>query len=198
MYNSDKPNRADLPSKRKLIRSTIIAAVTAAALLVTVILPAEYGIDPTRIGGVLGLTDMGEIKQQLASEANQQSALGIVETVETANIEPEIVVIAWSDETTVTLEPGAAAEVKLTMIKGGFADYEWVTNQGHLNSDLHADGDNKAFISYRQGKAETSDTGSFKAEFDGVHGWYWRNRSDVTVDVTLRVKGEYTEINRVM
>ena len=62
MYNTDTPKRADLPSKGKLIRSTIIAAIAAATLLLTAILPAEYGIDPTGIARVLGLTEMGDIK----------------------------------------------------------------------------------------------------------------------------------------
>lgn len=69
MYNSDFPDRADLPSTAKLIRSTIIAGVSAVVLLVTVVLPSEYGIDPTRVGSLLGLTPMGEIKMQLAEEA---------------------------------------------------------------------------------------------------------------------------------
>jgi hypothetical protein len=47
----------------------VIALLVAAALLVTVVLPSEYGIDPTRAGRLLGLTEMGEIKTQLASEA---------------------------------------------------------------------------------------------------------------------------------
>ena len=42
-----------LPSTRTLLRSTAFAAVVATALLVTLVLPAEYGMDPTRIGGVL-------------------------------------------------------------------------------------------------------------------------------------------------
>jgi hypothetical protein len=69
MYNTDLPNRADLPSSKKLLISTLLAIVIAAILLVTVVLPAEYGIDPTRIGRVLGLTQMGEIKTALAREA---------------------------------------------------------------------------------------------------------------------------------
>lgn len=69
MYNTDLPTRAELPSTRKLIRSTLMAAVVAAALLVTVVLPSEYAIDPTGAGRLLGLTQMGEIKQQLAEEA---------------------------------------------------------------------------------------------------------------------------------
>ena len=38
-------------------------------LLVTVVLPAEYGIDPTGAGRLLGLNEMGEIKTQLHQEA---------------------------------------------------------------------------------------------------------------------------------
>ncbi|UWN50052.1 hypothetical protein ASALC70_02270 [Alcanivorax sp. ALC70] len=69
MYNTDIPKREELPSTAKLIRSTIIAAIVALVLLVTVVMPAEYGIDPTGAGRALGLTEMGEIKEQLADEA---------------------------------------------------------------------------------------------------------------------------------
>ncbi len=69
MYNTDFPDRADLPSTAKLIRSTIIAGVASLVILVTIVLPTEYGIDPTRVGSLLGLTPMGEIKMQLAEEA---------------------------------------------------------------------------------------------------------------------------------
>jgi hypothetical protein len=62
MYNSDMPNRADLPTTGQLLRSTVLAAFTAAVLLVTVVLPAEYGIDPTGVGQAIGLKEMGDIK----------------------------------------------------------------------------------------------------------------------------------------
>ena len=71
MYNSDTPIRAELPTSAQLLKSTIIAVVSAIAILVAVVLPSEYGIDPTGVGRVLGLTDMGEIKTQLAEEAEQ-------------------------------------------------------------------------------------------------------------------------------
>ena len=69
MYNTPFPDRADLPSSGRLIRSTIVAGVSAVAVLITIVLPSEYGIDPTRVGSMLGLTPMGEIKMQLAAEA---------------------------------------------------------------------------------------------------------------------------------
>ncbi|MCH4814055.1 hypothetical protein [Vreelandella neptunia] len=74
MYNTDLPTRAELPSTGKLLRSTLMAAVIAVALLITVVLPAEYAIDPTGAGRLLGLTEMGEIKTQLAEEAELDQA----------------------------------------------------------------------------------------------------------------------------
>jgi hypothetical protein len=69
MYNTDIPTRAELPTTAQLIRSTTIAAVSALVLLVTVVLPSEYAIDPTGLGRLLGLTEMGQIKTRLAAEA---------------------------------------------------------------------------------------------------------------------------------
>ncbi|HYE50643.1 MAG TPA: hypothetical protein VEB20_13705 [Azospirillaceae bacterium] len=64
----------DLPTARQLVRSTLVALAVAALLLVTVVLPAEYGIDPTGIGRLTGLAEMGEIKSQLAEEAEADRA----------------------------------------------------------------------------------------------------------------------------
>lgn len=69
MYNADTAQRLTPPSGARLLVSTLFALVIAAALLITVILPSEYAIDPIGAGRLLGLTDMGEIKQQLAREA---------------------------------------------------------------------------------------------------------------------------------
>ncbi len=69
MYNAKRPAQSDLPSPAKLLRSTVFAAVSAAAILIAVVLPSEYGIDPTGAGRLLGLTEMGDTKMQLAAEA---------------------------------------------------------------------------------------------------------------------------------
>jgi hypothetical protein len=69
VFNAEIPSRAELPSTAQLVKSTIIAALAALAILVTVVLPAEYSIDPTGIGRALQLTQMGDIKKQLAIEA---------------------------------------------------------------------------------------------------------------------------------
>jgi hypothetical protein len=60
-----------------LIRSTLVAAGAAGAILVLFWLPAEYGVDPTGVGALTGLTEMGEIKQQLAAEAEADAQAAI-------------------------------------------------------------------------------------------------------------------------
>ena len=217
MFNSQLPSRDDLPSTVSLLKSTIIAMAAAAVILITIVLPAEYGIDPTRIGRVLGLTEMGEIKMQLAEEAasdRQATSEASAEGVPVNDVEETTMSLAsesdtsaetaidpvspgWRDTISITLQPGEATEVKLSMMAGDVATYEWSTDQAGLNSDLHGDNPSEQFISYRQGRNETGDAGEFTAEFDGSHGWYWRNRSDVAVTVTLNTGGQYSAINRL-
>ena len=72
--SSPQPTPSTPASSRQLLRSTLIALAVAGLLLVTVVLPAEYGIDPTGAGRVLGLTRMGQIKTRLAKEAAADAA----------------------------------------------------------------------------------------------------------------------------
>jgi hypothetical protein len=81
MYNAQIPQDVELPSAKKLVKSTIIAAVSAAVVLVTVVMPAEYNIDPTGVGKVLGLTTMGEIKQSLAQESENGMGMAASNTI---------------------------------------------------------------------------------------------------------------------
>ena len=64
-----------LPSTSHLVRSTVIATAVAAVLGVTCVLPAEYAIDPTGIGRVLGLTQMGQIKLDAEAKLEKRTQL---------------------------------------------------------------------------------------------------------------------------
>jgi len=207
MYNSDLPTRAELPSSKQLLRSTVIAIIVATVLLVTVVLPSEYGIDPTRIGSVLGLTRMGEIKTALAAEAERDRTADlsrrVPEPTARATTPPAQAATGTeqaprTDEMTVTLKPGEGAEVKLEMTKGATARYEWSTAGGPVNHDTHGEGANKAFISYKKGAQVERDAGELTAAFDGSHGWFWRNRSSQDVTVTIKAAGEYRGMKRVV
>jgi hypothetical protein len=214
MYNTDLPTRAELPSSKQLLRSTAIAAAAAVAILVTVVLPAEYGVDLTGIGRPLGLTEMGELKMQLAAEAEADRAppaatpgprsslpgaifAGLFIRSAAAQT-PTPAAASRTDETTITLRPNQGLEVKLDMRRGAQASYSW-TATGPVNYDLHGEPPNpgrNAAHSYRNGRGSSGEQGEFTAIFDGTHGWFWRNRSGRDVSVTLRTTGDYARIIR--
>jgi hypothetical protein len=251
-----------------LIRSTLMAAGTAGAILVLFWLPAEYGIDPTGVGALTGLTEMGEIKQQLAAEADADALAAAAATLAPASpataplpaevlqrldridaqlavlvdvigappsviaaatsvpvepaaasvapapaseapliedqvsvstepapevIEPAAVAPEWRDEVSYTLNPGEGIEVKLAMEEGQTARFAWTANGSVVNFDLHGDGGGQS-ISYEEGRAVPEASGELTAAFTGNHGWFWRNRTEAPVTVTLQTGGTYLEL----
>lgn len=210
MYNADVPPRHELPSSRALLRSTLIALATAIVLLVTVVLPAEYGVDPTGVGRVIGLTQMGEIKMELAREAAAaEAADGTAPASAPAVASVEPVADAASeatggtppapstDEVSITLTPGQGREIKLEMREGASVEYAWVVDGGVVNYDTHGDRPGLSYHGYAKGTAQASDDGVLVAAFDGMHGWFWRNRGRQPVTVTLRTSGEYRNLHEV-
>lgn len=202
MYNANTPKENELPTTKQLITSTLAAITVAAALLVSCVLPAEYGIDPTGLGKILGLTKMGEIKTQLATEAETGNIVEAkdIDTPKPAQItELESATVKMTTESmTLALAPGAAAEIKVQLKKGEMVSYSWNVNTGHVNFDNHGDGDSTNYHNYSKGKAATSDEGKITAAFDGSHGWYWRNRSSENVTINLSVSGEAVKLKRVL
>lgn len=251
MYNTDLPTRADLPSSARLRRSTFIAATIAAILLVTIVLPAEYGVDPLRIGRVFGLTQMGAIKVQLAEEAAADAAGALRNTQQTANTErldliderldaiialldqqptaevvrtqnapaqeaapaPDVAALIenaqpapvpvasppneWSDEISIKLAPGEGVEFKLVMAADAEAEFYWSANGAVLNFDAHGDGGGQS-VSYEKGRNVAEDRGVLRAAFEGNHGWFFRNRTEGVVTLTLRTRGDYLELKRTV
>ncbi|WP_119054854.1 transmembrane anchor protein [Acinetobacter colistiniresistens] len=211
MYNAETPKDIELPSSKKLIKSTAIAAVSAVVVLVTCVMPAEYAIDPTGMGKVLGLTKMGEIKQSLAEESengiNATQAVNSVEQIlvetstQTAVDNAQMIMPAINKESiSIELKPGQATEVKLTMPQSASVNFDWKAVGGGLNYDTHGDPVNapKGFYhGYGKGKNETTQQGVLKAAFDGKHGWFWRNRTENPVTVTLLVEGQFSEMKKV-
>ena len=205
MYNTDLPNRADLPSTKQLLKSTALAAAVAATLLITCILPAEYGIDPTGIGQAIGLKKMGEIKQQLHQEADAEATASVTaapleQPTAISTSAANTPLSLQQHEMRVTLEPNQATEIKLSMPKATVVQYRWVTEGGGLNFDTHGDIVNAPkdfYHGYGKGVNQTEDAGQLTAAFDGKHGWFWRNRGKQAVTVTLTTQGAYEKIERV-
>ncbi|RUM51089.1 MAG: transmembrane anchor protein [Marinomonas sp.] len=218
MYNANMPSKADLPSTKQLLRSTLLALVAAVVILTTIVLPAEYAVDPTGVGRMLGLTDMGEIKQQLAAEAEQDAALTaasnqpLVTEVAPAAVDvtpapavvatapesvPEPVEETWRDEIEVVLPPGQGTEYKLVMEQDAVAEFYWEGVEGPLNFDTHGDTKGQS-ISYEKGRNVRSDSGEIKAAFTGNHGWFFRNRTNQNVTLILKVNGDYQAFKKLI
>lgn len=193
----------EVPSSRTLLRSTLIALGVAAALTVTVVLPAEYGVDPTGVGRLTGLKEMGDIKQQLARDAavadsaERAAALspGGAARPETAAVADAAPPAATRTDTVrIALAPNQGREIKLAMEKGARVEYSWTVEGGVVNYDMHADREADPAIKYHgyaKGQEKVSESGVLVAAFDGMHGWFWRNRTDRPVSVTLRTSGAY-------
>lgn len=224
MHNVNIPTHVELPTSRQLMRSTVIAIAAAATLLITVVLPAEYAIDPTGIGRALRLTEMGEIKKQLALEVEADekikdapslpaasknwgsslmdsiwSVVGVRSAAAHTNHDTDdVAVAARSDSMTVKLAPSQGAEVKVITVKGAKVNFSW-TSDGRVNFETHgeAEGSSKP-QSYNKGRDVTKDEGTIVAAFDGQHGWFWRNRGRTEVTITLKVEGDYSQLKRVM
>lgn len=197
----------ELPSKRQLNRATLIAAGVAAIMLVTTVLPAEYGVDPTGIGRLLGLTPMGEMKRAAAA-APEAEAAPAAETAATDNgdilldEEPASAPSATGGSVgrvQLILAPGRGEEVKATMNAGDELTYEWSTGGPAIRFELHgepipAKGDE--FTSFEKGSSEGA-KGKFRAPFDGTHGWYWRNNTNAPVTVTVTATGTFQKFAKV-
>lgn len=167
MFNSPLPSVSELPSSRQLVRSTAIAFAVAMGLLITVVMPSEYAVDPTGLGRAMGLTQMGEIKISLAQEAladeaaanNSSPAASApapapapaavpatppasvpapVQQVAIAKPAKPAAPAAKSDEVSLTLKPGEGREIKLEMRKGSVVTYEWSAS-GPVNHDTHGE-----------------------------------------------------------
>lgn len=207
MTHIHKTRSNDLPSIGKLVKSTILAVVLAGIILVTAVLPAEYGIDPTGVGELLGLKRMGDIKVSLAREAATQEVRGSIgnpplvgEVPQKSQDAPGDTPVSTgtpvrTDEMTISLAPNEGKEIKLIMAKGRQVKYEWWTDRGKANFDSHADSKKLdiAYHSYGKGATER-DKGTLEAAFDGNHGWFWRNRTNADMIVTLQIEGEYSDI----
>jgi hypothetical protein len=192
---------ADLPYQAlpgALARATLGATVAAAAILTLVVLPAEWGIDPTGVGTALGLTRMAAGAE--ADEADMPVARPAAASA--ISIPPQVkdniaAKTAWrTDERTLTLPPHSGIEVKAHMVKGDHLIFRW-TATGPVRMDMHGEpkgGKEGEFSTYWKQKKLTEAQGSFTAPFEGTHGWYWRNGGETPVVITLKSAGFYNDL----
>lgn len=183
-------------SRQQLLRSTLIALGVAAAILVTVVWPAEYGIDPTGAGRVLGLTAMGESKIKAAGWEAAQANVGVTEVMHSHPRK------YFSGRIEIEVEPAEELEYKATLARGEPLLYSWDVQGGPVYFEFHGEPTEGEwpegfYQSYEIGERSTGERGSFVAPFTGQHGWYWRNLSDAPITIVLQASGYYTRLGRI-
>lgn len=191
-----------LPSTVQLLKATGLALVVAGVILVTAVLPAEYGIDPTGIGKSLGLTALHA--SPIEPVIDDAAATALDTDLSLTSVTPLTAV--WksatpyrSDVQTLTLQPDEGAEIKAKMKAGERFVFNWQTDGGAVNVDMHGEklqAKSDEYSSYWKERHQTEAHGAFQAPFDGTHGWYWRNRGDKPVTITVNTSGYYEKLYR--
>lgn len=201
--------------KKKIIINIALAMGIGSLLLIVAVLPAEYGIDPTGAGKLMGfdrlhvaeetskldktVIEKKEVKEVKKYPALKLENLGSPSSVEKPkeidNAAPANPSEFRSDEFTIDVLAGKGIEFKVKMKKYDQFKYEWVTNEGVVFHDFHGEvkqGEkySKFYESYAQAFSNNV-VGTFLAPFEGIHGWYFSNKSDKDVQVKLRLKGQY-------
>lgn len=201
------PFEARPPTPNRLLRSLVLALAGALAILVMFVLPAEYGVDPTGVGGALGLTALNKPTRTLRIEdvtgGNERYREIEVPEVGQPIALPNPAVFQGKSTTprsagkTIRLQPGKATEIKVVLDAGQVVLYAWHAAGGDVYTDFHGhepDAADDAFVRYEEQQSGTRGNGSLVAPFTGEHGWYWLNISDGPVDVVLKVSGYYTDL----
>ena len=187
-------------SRRSILASTAVAAGVAALILVTIVLPVEYNIDPTGIGGRLGLTVLATAKTEgkpvaviaevpQATPAGEQYAQSTEDPFQSETIE-------------IPLQGDEELEYKFHMEKGQTLLYTWNSGNRELYYEFHAEpteGDypKDYYMSYKIGDGVTGASGTLVAPFTGNHGWYFLNLTEYPVTVRLQVSGYYDSHGRL-
>ena len=181
----------DLPahSPRQLLISTAIALVVAALILFVVVLPAEYGLDPTGAGRAIGLLRLGEAKRVAA---NQTSG-------EVMHAHPRK---PFNGNVTIQMGGREELEYKATLAQGEPMFYSWRVQGGPVYFEFHGEPTEGEwpkdyFRSYEIKESSLAEQGSFVAPFTGRHGWFWRNLSDEPAVITLEAVGYYSKLGRI-
>lgn len=174
------------PSPRKLLTTVLATAMVAALILVLIVLPAEYQIDPTGFGGLLGLDELAGVSLEAGGIEIADAPEGFV-VLERGRFN--------SEAREVVLAPHEEMEIKMALMEGATAVYSWTVDGGAIYSDFHAEpfGEPEGgAIRYDEAVSATEAHGSVHAPFGGHHGWYWVNPNDFPVTVTLEVSGYYS------
>lgn len=204
MSDPVSPFEAAPPSSGRLVKSVGLAVAGAAVVLVAVVLPAEYGIDPTGIGGALGLTALQapartlEIKDVIGGNAAYKEVpipdFGQPIPLPNPAVFQPHPAPAKTETVTIRLEPNQETEFKAVMREAQVILYSWKVDQGKVYVDFHGhepDAPGNAFVRYEELQEGSESQGSLVAPFAGEHGWFWQNYNEFPVTISLTFSGYF-------
>ena len=165
------PQAVEPASPRKVAIATLAALLVAALLLVTVVLPAEYGIDMLGAGAALGL--LGLAQERPVAPQDDEYRL---------------------DEALLRVGPGTWLEYTYRMEAGATMLFSWQAT-GPLDYNFHSapDGAPPGYAESFDAQENDSAHGAYTAPFTGVHGWYWENHTASEVTISFWTAGFYSE-----
>jgi hypothetical protein len=178
------------PSLRRLAITTSAAMAVAAVILITSVLPAEYGIDPLGTGNALGLMPLAGVVNPIVAEDETPADAKLVPTQQ--GPVGHYKAPYKTDKTTFVLGPYEYIEYKYRLEKDATMLYSWTADGGLLH-DLHGDRDGapaNASESFDK-EARRQASGALTAPFSGIHGWFWENPGGETITVSLASAGFY-------
>jgi hypothetical protein len=187
-------------------KATAFAVAVAAVLLVAVVLPAEYGIDPTSFGRLTGLDKLsGSVPRPAAGNGAEAPVDELADLMagNTVAAEPgthQAHSAAFrAEETVIRLESLEEVEVKARLAPGDTMLYSW-EGTGPVYVDTHGepfDYPDTPAVRYAEEDGITAANGRITAPIAGLHGWYWLNTNDDPITITLKTSGYYEELGEI-
>ena len=205
MTTNNQPNL----NKGQLLKSLIIALLIGAIVLLTAVLPAEYGLDPLGTGKLFGFSKLYQGNEKIESNeiysslnfkkikiVKLGSPLSVPKPSEADNPPPEVQYPQREDTIEVVVPAEKGIEYKFKSLKYGSTKYEWATDKGIVYIDFHGEvkqenpPKNVFYESYTLAYSNNM-AGTLTAPFEGKHGWYFRNETKEDIIVTIKLNGNY-------
>jgi hypothetical protein len=206
-----KINQPILETK-KIIIATIAALLFGSIIVVGAVMPAEYGIDPTGLGKLIGFDKLYQPVEKntvatLPGTATQ-SAIKVLK-LEGGGSEPEVLkpeeanypapekqYVEREDSVEINLKAFKGLEYKVEMLKYGKLKYEWITSSGIVYADCHGDvkqANPPKDIYYESYAIAYSNNmiGNVTVPYEGRHGWWFKNMTGQDITVKIKLKGQY-------
>ena len=164
-----------IQSKPNLFKALVLSVLMALAVFVTIVLPAEFGVDITGVGSMLGLNR--GYNAEIISRPGEGD------------------LVFRQDEVEILVPANDGLEYKFFLYIHSNINYEW-KRTSTLYFDMHGDPEADTTGYFESYAAATVDemSGSVTLPFTGSHGWYWRNDTDEDITISLKTLGNYDVI----